>query len=144
MTDKNVPFGIDEQVQSALVAAQLDYGRAGEIREAIEKLLAQLQNIANAPLPTVSAKSRIPGGQLVHRLSARLVRRHLAAQHEQTRQLATQSAAILSLVGSVLDEQSFAAVDRVRKLQNSIMDRIAVVDALVAKVAMLEQRQRVD
>ena len=128
------PIGVDEQVQSALVAAQLDFGRAQEIHRVLVEIREEVEKLSTLQSHGSSRKSfrRSVGGSQAT----------IDELVEDNMKLATEVSRLAAVVSELLDDRNFSSVARVRALQNSIMDRLAVVDALVAKVTALEKSSR--
>lgn len=127
------PVGIDEQVQAALVATQLDFGKSQEIHEVLREIRGELERIAVDQQKRAGVKSR---------RSARVSRVEFDALASENERLTVEVGRLAAIVTEILDEGNFSSVARVRALQNSIMDRLAIVDALVAKVETLERSAR--
>lgn len=127
-------IGVDEQVQSALVAAQLDFGRSREIHGVLADIQSELQSLV--------AEERQVSDKLSHRGLRGGSNQLLDDLNSRHAKLLDQTSRLVTVVADLLDEQTFSSVARVRALQDSIMDRLAVVDALVAKVAALEKSSR--
>jgi hypothetical protein len=127
-------LGVDEQIQSALVASQLDFGRNREIHEVLADIQSELQ--------TLVAEERQVSDKLSHRSLRGGSNQFLEDLTSRHAKLLDQTSRLATVVADLSDERSFSSVARVRALQDSIMDRLAVVDALVAKVIALEKSSR--
>ena len=106
-------MGIDEQVRTALVAAQLDFGKMSELLDELRSIQVDLAKISTGSL---------------------------SLSRGMNRRIADDVARALVLLIEAFDERNMAATARVRALQDAIMNRLAIVDALEAKVAVLEQQ----
>ena len=127
-------LGVDEQVQAALVAAQLDFAANREIHALLADIQVELRQI----LESIEKRSTDP----VERPSRRPNRADIDLLRKQNASIVNELSRLITVVAALLDEQHFTSVARVRMLQDSIMDRLAVIDALTAKVAAVEESLR--
>ncbi len=112
MVNEHLFLGVDQQIQAALVAAQLDYDYLVEV-------LQQLRDV-RFEIDELTAGSASDSSPTDNELAKKVVR-------------------IIDLLIRAFDERNQTSIVRIRRLQDAIMDRLAIVDALEAKVAILEQ-----
>jgi len=134
------PVGLEEQLEAEfkiIMAAvrrdEVDTSELGRRVKAVEHSTAALRSAAET-------NSRLPAGSAVHRLVARLVRRHTSALEVSTRALGIDVASALHEVHHMIDVQREADERQIHDILGSVMDRIAVVDHLAASVLRLEAR----
>jgi hypothetical protein len=144
MSEFGIPLGVDEQVQSSLVAAQLAAMHPSATLPTLRAIRAELVGMTWANLPAVATASRIPGGHLVHRLFSRLLARHMSVFDERRAQVVRQMILLLdALIVEAEDFESNANLGK-RLLLDGVLDRLSLIDALEAKVALLEMYLRDD
>ena len=142
MSEVQPPVGITEQVATRLVFEQLDAGRSTELKDKLDEISKTLGRLSIRAQQSVGTSSRFPLGRFIHKVSAVVLRRHLAPMRELDQELIRELARTVRIMTELLDDHNTTSAARLRFLQESIMDRIAVVDAISAKVSFLEKKSR--
>jgi hypothetical protein len=134
------PYGVSEQIMVTAVQEQLRSGSAvPEIIAALDQVIAQCTQ-TNVLLGDLAVNSsRLPMGHLLHRLLRRLVRRQIEPL--------SRSILILSESVSDLSHQLKKSIDfhesesrtRLYSLQDTVVQRIAVLDVIEARMRHIEK-----
>lgn len=134
------PVGLEAELEAEFKAILALTHRGRDqievLRDKTEALSMSIKRVTGVS-PT---KSRLPGGQAVHRVISKLTRRQVAGLADQFRQALADVESILASIVDQLEEQRLSDDRQMNKLANSVLDRIVVVDQLAVMVVELERR----
>lgn len=135
------PVGLDRQLEATF--GQIMRESHGSEKLDNEELLEQVEKVKLSlwSLNTdVATSSRIPGGQLVHKFVARLVRRHTAHLASQVHQLIIlQQQQCESLIARTI-KRDFLELRRADALSQHVLERLAILDYLVVEFENLRSQ----
>ena len=135
------PPGLEEQLEAEFAAIMKAVHRHEFDSTLLEHRVNAFDHATRAIGSGVpEARSRIPGGRLLHRLAGKFVRRHISHLAEEVRRSNETATAALDEIRAMFALQRSVDERQMLEVIGALMDRMAVVDHLADAVIELERR----
>lgn len=135
------PLGLEAQLEAEFKNILETTYRGSRGLDHLEARMNMLR-VAMASIAGVGGPvdSRVPGGRFVHRFMRRLMRRHTAALAQETKHAFDRVEFVLHEIEYLMKIQRSHDERLLNEVLTSVLDRLAVIDALVESVVFLESK----
>ena len=134
------PVGLEQQLEAEFKAIMEVVHRGNNVLDDVSALLVRSESLVEDLNAPVSARSRIPGFGLVHKLIGKLVGRQTSEIARRVQETLDVQQQIIEKLTKQLEIQQGTDVRVLNQLSHAMQDRLMMIDVLAEAVVELERK----